>query len=940
MRRVWAVMSRELRAYFDSIIAYVILLAFFSLTTWNTLESLDEGSQASLRPFFDFLPLGFLFFIPALAMRLWAEERRLGTIELLMTWPLRTWDVVLGKFLAGLTLIVVALLMTSSYAVYIMNYGEPDIGPLIGGYVAALLLGGAYLALGCFISSLTEHQIVAYVLSVFCAAAFFLVGHPDTLASMPQNKEIFGHVFDLEPTIEFMAAIGFGSRFSSIGRGVLDLGDLAFYVAIIVAFLYLNVRAVAWQSVKGETSSPVVTTVLILSFFSLASFFAGVYWLAIIAGIALLAFVLSIQSKMSTIGINRLLDNTVAAILAFIIALQLSLLVDRVNWRSDLTEEKAYSLSPLSLNIAKELEDPLEIRCYFSGSLPQVLNERRQQVEDTLSEFVTASNGQISILYFDPDADNIAKERATREGIQAQKVNIKGGKDSRSIERFFGCVLEYQGQKELFQFMPPPNQLESQFAAALRNLTTARQWTVGLLSSEKQLTTGYQSIYRALKQRRLNVTRLKIEGLKQGLEIPKNVNVLILMKPMKMTEREAYEIDQFVMRGGTLLLLADGVVFDSSFRVKPVVTGLENVLSSYGFEIPKQVIRDNDRSKLLVISVNDGKTKKSGPNPFAVQVKKSFLNDSHPVTKHLSQLSFNEASPVVVLDKKMKVTELVKSAPSTFSSARLGGMGRVLLNFIEGKEGTPASPNPSRGEIRQPLLAVAYEGPLTSFFQGRRPPKPSDSNQESLKDTRRETKGEIEKGRLIIVGDSAFYEQQRWNGYTGADLVSAVNSGGQLVLNSIDWIVNDEDLIELRNRGLKDRRMSFPKDSSENQRIAFVYLLTPFILCLLGIGRWFYLYQRGESLEAQLRRIIEAHPVSWEPRERPQKQEEVVEMAPPTPMKKTVIESSDAFDKVGLEDDAESTEDPETETETGNDKTESGQSGQQKKKKKRKRKKK
>ncbi|MDF1664105.1 MAG: Gldg family protein [Planctomycetota bacterium] len=872
MRRVWAVMSRELRAYFDSIIAYVILLAFYSFTTWFTLSSLEAGSQASLRDFFEFLPVGFLFFIPAVAMRLWAEERRLGTIELLMTWPLKTWDIVLGKFFAGLTLIVVALLMTSSYAVYIMQYGEPDLGPLIGGYVAALLLGGAYLALGCFISSLTEHQIVAYVLSVFCAAAFFLVGHPDTLASIPQTKELFGEVINLEPTIEFMEAIGFGSRFASIVRGVLDLGDLSFYTAIIISFLYMNVRAVAWQSVKGETSSSVVTTVLILSFVSLASLFAGVYVPAVLFGMALIGFIYYVRTKTSSVGVNRLLDNTLATILAFIIALQVSLVVDRVNKRADLTEDRVYSLTPYSLKLVGELEDPLEIRCYFSGSLPQALKLRRRKTEDTLSEFVTASKGQISIVYFDPDTDNLAKERAEREGIKAQKVNLLDGKDKRTVERFYGCVMEYQGQKEAFQFMPIASHFESDFSAALRKLMTPRDWNIGLLTSNEKVTSGYRSIFFGLNRRRIDVTRLRMEGLEYGNEIPKNVNVLLLIAPSKLTEREAYEVDQFVMRGGTLLLLADGVSFDSSFKLNPVVTGLENVLASYGFEIKKQVLRDNDENNVFPISVNDGKVEKAGPNPFAVRIPKENLDQEHPITKFLPQMGFGEASPVVVLNKNLKVTELIRSAPTTYSWARKGPMVRVLLNSVERKKTAVVSPNSDRGEIRQPLIALAYEGPLTSFFQGQRPPKPKGAKQESLKDSQRETLGTIEKGRIVIIGDASFHEESRWKIQKRSDLSNVVTSGQKLIMNSIDWIVGDEDLIELRNRGLKDRRLVFPKESNSNQRAFFVYLLTPLLLCLIGLARWIYLFQRSSFLESQLREIVRDNPVSWKPKDKPAQQ--------------------------------------------------------------------
>jgi ABC-2 type transport system permease protein len=865
VHRIWAVMSRELRAYFDSIIAYVILLAFFVVTTYITMSSLEEGGQASLRPFFDFLPAGFLFFIPAVAMRLWAEERRLGTIELLLTWPLKNWDIVLGKFLAGLVLIFVLLTMTTSYALYVTWYGNPDPGPLVGGYIAALLLGGAYLALGCFISSITEHQIVAYVVSVFLSAGFFLCGYPPILASIPPETVQFGTTINLQGFVSFLSSIGFGSRFGNVARGVIDFGDLAFYLAMITAFLYLNVRAVSWHSVKGENENGQVVGMIVLAGLSVLGLFSGLVGLAIVSAIALGAFYYYLKIRIERKGVNRLLDVSLAAALAFVVAIQFSALMDRVNFRKDLTEERAYSLSPITEKIAAELEDPLEIRCYFSESLPLVLKQRRQRTEDMLSEYATASKGRISIRFFDPDTDNSSKDRATREGVNAQMVNINYGAEKSSIKRFFGCVLEYQGRKEIFQFMPAPGGLESEISAAIRNLVTMRKTTIGLLSSQEKMSYSFRAVYEAMKQRRLPVQRLKIAGLKKGISIPSNIQVLVLIDPEKMSEREAYEIDQFVMRGGSLVLLANGVKVDSSLKAKPVVTGLETVLASYGFEIKKQILRDNDPKKLETISFNAQKQAKRGPNPFAIRITKETLNKNHPITRHLSQLSFNEASPIEVITKDLKFTELVRTSKTSFSSKRLGLLGRRLLDFVD----KGPTPRPlTQGEIQQPIVALAYEGILNSCFRGRRPPAPEGSLQESNADSRRETIGQQPKGRIIIFADSNFIELPKWGAYGSAGQ-RAVQSGGAMVLNSVDWIVSDEDLIELRNRGLKDRRLRYPKDVSESRKTAFVYFLGPILLLCLGGFRWFFLGRRNSALSAEMRRLVDANPVTWNRREAP-----------------------------------------------------------------------
>ncbi len=228
MSSLLGVYKRELRGYFNSAIAYIFIVVFLLVATWLFFRGYFLYAQADLRPFFSLLPWMFLFFVPAVSMRLWAEERKLGTVELLMTLPVRDEEVILGKFLAGLTLIAVTVLLEFPLLVITARLGDVDMGPVIGGLVGSILLGGAYLAIGLFISSLTENQIVAFILGVVACFALFIVGENLVLITAPSG---------LAPLFSYL---GLGAHFQSIGRGVIDSRDVIYYLSVIAFFIYLN----------------------------------------------------------------------------------------------------------------------------------------------------------------------------------------------------------------------------------------------------------------------------------------------------------------------------------------------------------------------------------------------------------------------------------------------------------------------------------------------------------------------------------------------------------------------------------------------------------------------------------------------------------------------------------------------------------------------------
>jgi len=238
MRNVWAVFKRELGSYFATPIAYVFLVIFLFL---NGIFGIYIGqffarSEADLMPFFSLHPWLYLVLVPALAMRLWAEERRVGSIELLLTLPLTVGQAVTGKFLAAWAFTAIALALTFPMWLTVAYLGNPDHGAIASGYFGSLVLAGGFLAIGSALSALTKNQVIAFVLTVVACMLFLLAGFPVVLD--------FFQGWAPAPVIDTVRQLSFLEHYDPITRGVLDLRDLFYFVTVIGFWLYASTVAV------------------------------------------------------------------------------------------------------------------------------------------------------------------------------------------------------------------------------------------------------------------------------------------------------------------------------------------------------------------------------------------------------------------------------------------------------------------------------------------------------------------------------------------------------------------------------------------------------------------------------------------------------------------------------------------------------------------------
>ncbi len=231
MTQLPIIFKRELASYFATPLAYVFIVIFLVLSGVFTfyLGGFFESGQANLAPFFNFHPWLYLFLVPAIAMRLWAEERKSGSIELLMTLPITRFEAVTGKFFAAWVFAGLALLLTFPMIITVNYLGEPDNGAIVTGYIGSWLLAGGYLAIGSCMSALAKNQVIAFILAVSVSFLFMVSGFPMVL-------DVFSG-WAPQALVDAVASLSFLTRFEAISKGVIDLRDLLYFLTLIAAWL-------------------------------------------------------------------------------------------------------------------------------------------------------------------------------------------------------------------------------------------------------------------------------------------------------------------------------------------------------------------------------------------------------------------------------------------------------------------------------------------------------------------------------------------------------------------------------------------------------------------------------------------------------------------------------------------------------------------------------
>ncbi len=470
MNHVITIMKKELRSYFLSPVA-LIFLGIFLIASFALFFRVEDNvfirNLVDVRPLFRSLPLLLIFLVSAITMKQWSEEQKLGTLEILLTLPVKTHQLVIGKFLGGWLLCMLALALTISLPFTVDQLGDLDWGPVLGGYLGAVLLAAAYLAIGLCISARTDNQIVALMLTLVIGGAFYIIGGP-TLTDLV-NADV----------AEVLRDIGTSSRFESIERGLLDVRDLVYFTSLTIFFLSLNVFFLELKRMDAQPKSAV-------------------------------SMRKSYMITLVLVGINVILLNTWLAPVSSV--------------RMDLTEGEDYTISAVTRTVLSELEEPLELQFLFTEKTHEKLKPLIPQVRDMLQEYAAIGGDKLKLSFADPFKNKRLEETlGDLYNIKSEPLPVTD-QNSRGIANiYFHILIRYGNQFEVLSFreLVEAHSEGGDYRIRLRNLE------YDLTSSIRKVTQGFQSVEALLAKggtpTKVTVYLSKLKYPDAIKEIPKSV---------------------------------------------------------------------------------------------------------------------------------------------------------------------------------------------------------------------------------------------------------------------------------------------------------------------------------------------------------------------------------------------------------------------------------
>jgi ABC-2 type transport system permease protein len=396
MNTVRKVARRELAVFFATPAAFIFFGAFLAATLFIFfwVETFFSRNIADVRPMFEWMPLLLIFLASAITMRVWSEEHRAGTLEPLLTAPVGLPTLVVGKFMACLSLVAIGLALTLPLPVTVSFLGQLDWGPVFGGYLASLVLAGAYIAIGLFVSGQFNSQIVSLIVSTLVCSVLYMLGS-DTLTGFFGNQGG-----------ELLKLLGAGSRFDAITRGVIDVRDLVYSLSLIGMFLSLNVYSLERGRWAGNQTNPVHRRWGILTGLLVVNFLLVNFWLA-------------------PIGVLR----------------------------ADLTAGRIYSISPATTSYLTRLREPLLIRGYFSAQTHPLLAPLVPQLRDLLREYEVAGKGRVKVEFVDPqEKPELEQEAGEKYGIRPVPFQTASRYQTAVTNSYFDLLIKYGDEFQTLGF--------------------------------------------------------------------------------------------------------------------------------------------------------------------------------------------------------------------------------------------------------------------------------------------------------------------------------------------------------------------------------------------------------------------------------------------------------------------------------------------------------
>ena len=581
IRQLLLVARRELRGFFDQPTAYVLAVAFLGLGLYLAFRSLYAMSVASLRPFFDLMPWLLVVFVPAVAMKSLAEERRSHTLEWLVAQPLSEIEIVLGKFLGNWLFVMIALAGTLPMAVGVLAASEADAGIMLAQYFGAALLIAQMVAIGLWASSMTRNQITAFILGAFVCFALVLIGTPIVQIGLP-------------PTIAGWAGqLSVISHFENVARGVVDLRDLLYFGSTCGLFLLLAVAALSQERLSHRSDA-----------FRRLRLGTGVIALAV---------------------------------------LMLNLLGGNVRGRLDLTRDDLFTLSDGSREILGELDDVVNLTLFVSDDLPQEIQLILRDVRDLVADLRGASNGMLNTAEVNPDEGEDEADQASSMGVMPIEFNVLRDDELQVRRGYFGLAVTYADEQEIMPVVDRADDLEFRLVSAIANMTMTEKPTLAFMSGfEAKESFQYRGFRESLADR-YNITTVNLAADTLGPPVvPDSVDVLVVAAPAQpVSPMAARAIDDYLGDGGAALLLMERhTINPQSPMSMPVTTGLEDLLATRGVEASDEMVFDLASSER--VQVPQGFFSVIRPYPLWPI---AFTGADHAIVRDLGNATFGWAAP-------------------------------------------------------------------------------------------------------------------------------------------------------------------------------------------------------------------------------------------------------------------------------------------------------
>jgi len=550
MKNLTTIIKKDLKGYFDQPTGYVLIVIFSAVSAYLFffVSGFNDTSEASVRELFTILPWLLAIFIPASTMRLIAEEQRDGTLEILLTHPIKTWIVLFSKFTVGMMFVAILILSTIAIPIALETVSNTDSGKwnldegaAISQYIGSFFLASVFVSVGLWTSSLTQNQIIAFILGIFFIAILLLIGLdivnepiPDRFAGLLQNLSPLTH-------------------FESISRGILDLRDIIYLISLTSTFLSATFLSIRKKSLSSKSPN----------------------------------------YKNLQLGVTGMI----------ILSILIAWFSNSIGGRLDLTENKLYSMHPSTNKIISELDDLLVINLFSSKDPPTAIITTTRDVQDFLYDLAQSSNSTVKIVHKFPETpkenDTNSERKETKDlreaymaGIPAQQFNISSQGEIQIKNGYLGISMTYGNQREIIPIVKTIDGFEYKIASLIEKMSKENKKTIGFLTGhgEKNINTDYQFLASILNQQ-YNIMSIDLEKSPDDI---KNIDVLIIPGPNSIIPDDtSVKINEYIRSGGKTMFFIDRITINKEQLIAiPNRNNYNEFLSAYGIIIDDNILFD------------------------------------------------------------------------------------------------------------------------------------------------------------------------------------------------------------------------------------------------------------------------------------------------------------------------------------------------------------